>query len=127
MRVLRGVSAFMAALFVFAAVLQYNDPDPLRWMVIYLSAGVASFLQVVGRLRWHISACVGLFALVWAGTIAVRVLGLVRFSELFAAWEMANPTIEEAREMYGLLITACWMALLTGGALRQRRCVVVRY
>ena len=27
----------MAVLFLFAVAVQYNDPDPLRWMVIYES------------------------------------------------------------------------------------------
>ena len=119
----RGFSAFMGLLFVFAAVLQYNDPDPLRWMALYLSAAGASLLFVVGRLRWYVPALVGLIAVAWAGTLVSHVWGHVGFSELFAAWEMANPIVEEGREMYGLLIAACWMALLLVATLRRRSLV----
>ena len=118
--VFRIFSGFMALLFVFAALVQYNDPDPLRWMAIYLSAAGASILYVVHRLRWQIPMIIGLIALIWAGTLASRVWGRIGFSELFAAWEMANPNVEEGREMYGLLIIASWMALLVIAVLRQR-------
>jgi hypothetical protein len=110
----------MAGLFVFAAVLQYNDPDPLRWLAIYASAAVASILYVLGRLRWYIPVLIGLIALAWAATLASSVWGLVSLSQLFEAWEMANPTVEEGREMYGLLIVASWMAVLVIATMKRR-------
>ena len=119
-RVLRVLSGLMAGLFVFAAVLQYNDPDPLRWLAIYLSAAAASILYVLGRLRWYIPMLVGLIALAWAATLASSVWGLVSPSQLFEAWEMANPAVEEGREMYGLLIIAFWMAVLVIATLKRR-------
>lgn len=118
--VFRIFNGFMAILFVFAAILQYNDPDPLRWMAIYLSAAGVFVLYIVDRLRWPIPLIIGLIALTWAGTLAWRVWGRVSISELFAAWEMANPVVEEAREMSGLLIVAFSMALLVVAVLRQR-------
>ena len=117
----RVFSGSMAGLFIFAAVLQFNDPDPLRWSAIYFSAAVVSILYVVGRLRWYIPMLLGFVVLFWAITIASRVWGQISFSQLFEAWEMANPAVEEGREMYGLLIVACWMALLVGVTLKKRR------
>ena len=119
--VFRVLSALMAGLFFFAAVVQYNDPDPLQWAAIYLASAIASILYVVGRLRWYIAALIGLIALVWAGTLAPHVWGHIGISQLFEAWEMANPTVEEGREMYGLLIVAFWMAVLVIATLRKRR------
>jgi glucan phosphoethanolaminetransferase (alkaline phosphatase superfamily) len=119
-RVLRVLSGLMAGLFVFAAVVQYNDPDPLRWLAIYLSAATASILYVLGRLRWYIPMLVGLIALAWAATLASSVWGVVRPSQLFEAWEMANTTVEEGREMYGLLIVALWMVVLVIATLKRR-------
>ena len=40
----------MAVLFLIAAALQYNDPDPLRWMAIYGLAVLACLLALAGRL-----------------------------------------------------------------------------
>jgi len=58
----------MAALFAFAAAVQYNDPDPLRWMAIYGLAMLACGLALAGRLSWLPPALLGLIALIWAGT-----------------------------------------------------------
>jgi len=103
----------MAALFAFAAAVQYNDPDPLRWMAIYGLAMLACGLALAGRLSWLPPALVGLIALVWAGTLAPGVVGRVSVGELFQSYGMLSPAVEEGREMGGLLIVAVWMALLT--------------
>ncbi|MBM52123.1 MAG: hypothetical protein CL485_03855, partial [Acidobacteria bacterium] len=33
----------IGVLLVFAAVVQYNDPDPYAWLVLYLAAAGVSF------------------------------------------------------------------------------------
>jgi hypothetical protein len=58
--------------------------------------------------------------LLWAGTIAPRVLGAVGFMEMFGAWEMKSTGIEEEREMYGLLFIAMWMIAVSAAAWRRR-------
>ena len=116
----RVVNALMAALFVFAATVQYNDPDPLRWIAIYLAAALACALAVAGRLRWPVPALVALAALAWAATLAPGVLGRVGPGEMFGAWEMRDAAVEEARESYGLLLVAAWMGVLAVVAFRRR-------
>ena len=103
----------MAALFAFAAAVQYNDPDPLRWMAIYGLAMLACGLALAGRLSWLPPALLGLIALVWAGTLAPGVVGRVSVGELFQSYGMLSPAVEEGREMGGLLIVAVWMGVLT--------------
>jgi hypothetical protein len=100
-------------LFLFSVAVQYNDPDPIRWMAIYGLAAVATGLELAGRGIWWVSAPVGATALLWALTFAPRIAGRVPFREMFSAWEMKNIDVEEAREMYGLAIVAVWMAVLT--------------
>lgn len=39
---------------------------------------------------------------------------VVPISSLFAAWEMKDLRIEEAREMYGLTIVGVWMIVIVG-------------
>jgi Transmembrane family 220, helix len=108
----------MLLLFTFAALLQLNDPDPVRWFAVYALAAAACLLSLLGRSRWALPALLWAAALAWAATIAPRVVGRVPFGDMFSAWEMHNAGIEESREMYGLLIVAAWMAVL---ALRARR------
>lgn len=97
-----AASAF-AALFLFAALLQYNDPDPVAWVAIYLAACMSCLVTVFRRTDWELSAAVAGVALIWALTLLPQA-ARVPFVQLFSAWEMADADIEVAREMYGLLI-----------------------
>lgn len=103
----------MAAAFLLSVVVQYNDPDPVRWMAIYGAAMIACILFAFRRLHWVIPVGIGLIALLWAIDWAPGVLGKTRFSEMFGAWEMKNERIEEAREFWGLMIVAGWMVVLS--------------
>lgn len=103
----------MAAAFLFSVIVQYNDPDPLAWMAMYGAALVACVLFALRRMPWWLPAGVGVIALLWAIDWAPGVLGKTRFSEMFEAWEMKNERVEEAREFWGLMIIAGWMAVLS--------------
>ena len=108
----------MLLLFTLGAVVQVNDPDPLRWIAVYALAAVACLLSLLRRIHWTLPTVLGTVALAWALTLAPRVVGRVPFGEMFGAFEMRSVGVEESREMYGLLIIAAWMATL---ALRARR------
>jgi hypothetical protein len=107
--------------FTFGAIVQYNDPDPLAWILVYLGAGIATVLALLGSPRWEVAALVGAGSILWGLSIAPRVIGQVPFMSMFGAFEMKNIGIEESREMYGLFIIGGWCVLLTLAALRQRR------
>jgi hypothetical protein len=80
-RIANGV---MAVLFAFAAAVQDNDPDPLRWMAMYGLGMLACGLALAGRLPRLLPALAGLGALVWAATLAPGVVGRVSVGELFS-------------------------------------------
>jgi hypothetical protein len=116
-----AANALLLLAFAFSVVVQFNDPDPAIWMTIYALAAVACALELAGRGHIVLPALVGVLAAVWAVAIAPHVLGKVPFLAMFGAWEMKDVGIEESREMYGLLIVATWMAVLTIAAVRRRR------
>ena len=115
-----GANALMLLAFLFSVTVQYNDPDPVRWMAIYGAAAVVCGLELARRTRGSLPAAVALVALGWAATIAPRVLGKVRFGDMFAEFEMHNVGVEESREMYGLVLVALWMMLVWLAATRRR-------
>jgi hypothetical protein len=117
-RAWRAADDVMLLLFTFGAAVQVNDPDPVRWIAVYALAAAACMLSLLRRLRWPLPGLLCAITLVWAATLAPRVVGRVSFREMFGAFEMRSVGIEESREMYGLLIIAAWMAVLT---LRARR------
>lgn len=108
----------MALLFVFAAAVNLNDPDPGPWVAFYLAAGAVA---VYASLRPQVSpipaVVVGTVALLWAVTVGSGVSQLAIFGRMFESWEMRNVQVEEAREASGLLIVAGWMAAIV---IRQR-------
>ena len=115
-----AANAVMTLMFAASVIVQYNDPDPLWWMVIYGSAALLAGLEMIRKAPAALALVVGLSALGWALSIAPRVIGNVRFGDMFGAFEMKSTGIEESREMYGLLLIALWMAAVTVAAWRRR-------
>lgn len=109
---LRVANWVMLVAFLFSVVVQYNDPDPIRWILLYGFAALNCFLSLRGRLRWPLPGVVGGVALLWALLLAPGVIGKTTIGSLFESFEMANTVVEEAREMGGLLIVAAWMVVL---------------
>jgi hypothetical protein len=120
MKLFKLLNYLMLGLFVFSLIVQYNDPDALRWMTIYGLAAVACIVALKRPAHWLLPGALGLLALGWAGTLALRVWGQVGLGELFEAWEMKDERVEEAREMGGLLIVAAWMLVLCWRASQLR-------
>jgi hypothetical protein len=116
----------MLLLFAASAVLQLNDPDPVAWTAVYSAAALMCGLELSRRLRALYPALLAVAAFGWAATIAPRVLGKVPFGEMFAEFEMKNLQVEESREMYGLLIVACWMTVVAIVAWRRSKRVIAR-
>ena len=115
----RLIAASMCVLFVLSVAVQYNDPDPVRWMLIYLAAATSCVLAALGRDHRIFPAAVALVELVWAAMLAPQVIGSVQPGELLGAWEMKDARVEVGREMYGLLIIAAWMSLIVVVELRR--------
>ena len=101
----------MGMLLVFAAVVQYNDPDPYAWLVLYLAAAGVSFAAVWFPDLWKIPAVVAVGAFIWAATL-VPTVTQTSFPDLFQSWEMMSREMEEGREFLGLLSVASWTTYL---------------
>lgn len=118
-RIIRILTIPMALLFLLAVVVQYNDPDPLRWMLIYAAATIACGLALRDAMPPWLPIVTGVVAAAWAAMLLPRVLGQVAPGELFRETGMATLAIEEAREMLGLALVAGWMLVLIVGTRRR--------
>ena len=112
-------SGALLLLFLFAAAVQLNDPDPLGWMAVYLAAAAVCGLEVRRMTPAWAPVLVAAVALVWAVSLWPAVRD-VPFGALFAEWEMRDLKVEEAREMYGLAIVALWMTVTAAIVIRRR-------
>ena len=118
----RIVNVVMAALFALAVAVQYNDPDPLRWMAIYgVACAVSIAAAVHGQAPLGLTAAAALVALTWSVYwAATSTAGVAMYEHMFDSWEMKNLPVEEAREASGLLIVTVWMVVLSVHAWKRR-------
>lgn len=95
----------MTAFFAYAAAVQTNDPDAVRWMAIYGAACAISIGSALGRSVVLPGFLVGGVAAVWGAGLALSVIG-------------RQPLLdsEEGREMLGLVIVASAMGVLGASA-----------
>jgi len=97
-------------IFIFFAVVQYNDPDPYLWVPIYLFPAVLCFLAT--REKFYKNAYTGGF--IFFSLYAVYklldqngVIDWMRFHDaanIAATMKAEQPWIEESREFFGLAI-----------------------
>lgn len=102
------VKIFLAILFLLFVVVQFNDPDPLLWILVYGSMVVISVMSIFHRYP------TGVMIVMAAGFLIMTVLYYDGFATWFGSTDrgllfddlakMQFPYIEEAREFLGLLI-----------------------
>ncbi len=109
----------MAALFAVCVVLQYNDPDPIRWMLIYGAAMGLSALLPFDRRVAIAGLVIGAVALAWSGLLISGIYDKVEFSDVYRKMSEKGGAVEEEREAGGLLIEGVWLVLAS--LYRRRR------
>ena len=100
-RIFGILNLVVAAFFALFALVQYNDPDPLLWMIIYAVAALACVLFHLKRLPPEAAAGYGALVLLVGLYLAYRVVSQGQF--FFD---------EEGREMLGSILVAAWMGVL---------------
>ena len=95
------LSAVVALAFACFAVLQLNDPDPIRWFLIYGSIVVVSVASIFGHVPKLVFAGLAGVAGLWALSLLPGVLSAA-----------ALTGTEEERELTGLILVVVASALL---------------
>lgn len=92
-----------AFLFTVGAVLQYNDPDSLYWIIIYGIAATISFLFALNKIGYILPLVLGVVALIGF---------LYLYPSDFQGFDLNDGNIEIVelgREAFGLLIISIVM------------------
>ena len=119
----RAVNVCGLVLVLYAAAVQLNDPDPVRWIVVYgLTALWCGWAVARGVVPIRLT-------LPWAILTGCLVLPMLRFAPAeshpmpgFPAW---GPLREETvREALGLALCAVWSTGLAAHAARRRALAV---
>lgn len=112
---LKILAFIFAALFIYAAAVQYNDPDATKWYAIYGMAAFASILFGLGRLPLRWSIILAIFYLVFTAYTWPEKFEGVTIGE----GDIVN--IERGREALGLLIAGIMMALFAIGSFTKTK------
>lgn len=107
-KVFEALNYLMALLFIFAAIVQYNDPDSLIWIVVYGLAATICILWAKKEVGKIIPVTLALILLAWSAFIFPDSTE----QSVFSSFSMQSIEIEEIRESLGLVIVAIWMLLL---------------
>lgn len=98
--------------YVLSALVQYNDPDALPWIAIYIASAIMCISYYRRRLPRWMAPTLLVISLLWIGTLLPAVAGQVSLSEIFESLSMRTRSVEEAREIGGLALVAIWAAVL---------------
>jgi len=93
-------------LFIISAALQYNDPDPIGWIIIWGLAGIIALAFAINRVSFPVLLVAGIAALIGF---------FYCYPEKFEGFEIGAgdiKNIEEGREAFGLLMIAIVMLVL---------------
>ena len=107
---MRILSGFFCAIFVLAAAVQWNDPDPILWIIGYFSAATLSAGAASGRAWTQANVGAAVILGVWFATLAPSLMQAEPAA--FESFEMSAAQHEEPREAVGLGLAAGWCAAL---------------
>ena len=104
----RHLGLIFSILFFLFAALQYNDPDPWLWIVIYGVVSILSFLQWKNIISDKVLLlfCIGFFAASLSYAPEIISWAQKGFPNIAGEMKTENPHIELVRETLGLAI-AC--------------------
>ena len=110
--IFKAFNILMVILFLLSASVQFNDPDPIVWILLYVSAAAFSIAHFFGKLPRFLPLAFALFALLWALPLVPTFWGQAPLAEVFGRVQMKTEAVEVAREFGGLMIVSAWMLAL---------------
>ncbi|MFT6865922.1 MAG: hypothetical protein ACJA08_000748 [Cyclobacteriaceae bacterium] len=107
----RTIHIILAILFFLFAAVQYNDPDPLLWMLIYGSVAMIAMLKIYLRqinyrpLITTLMIIILMYSLFYI-PVFIDFIANPDKADLLGKMKVNKPWIEGTREFLGLLIAA---------------------
>jgi len=104
---MKALDYLFGVMLVVTAALQFNDPDPVYWVVVYgLSAAVPLMHSFGHRAPFLVALTIGMIlsGIIYASTGFFDYLRSGDFSSITRSMDGAAQYVEPAREFLGLLI-----------------------
>ena len=105
----------MTGLLILSAIVQRNDPDPLRWMLCYSVTAIITLCSLIRPLPLPIPLIWGLVVLLSSLFVGIDLWISEEQFDWDSFWNviaMKNEAVELGRELGGLLLVTGWMAVL---------------
>lgn len=116
--ILKFFNYIMIVVFGLAAVVQYNDTNAIRWMLVYGAAFIISLRFAMGKLHWATASALAGVGTIWA-MFKIPYLTAEGFQHMFEEVQMMQTGVEAAREFLGLLIIVGWIGILAVSSYRK--------
>ncbi|MBI1225055.1 MAG: hypothetical protein GC192_07430 [Bacteroidetes bacterium] len=102
----------LTTLFILFAAVQYNDPDPIHWMALYLFVAAVCGFAAFGKFNKYVLWVGIAICVVWLAFTTHDFIDWIRLGEPSIVSEMkaTEPHVELTREFFGVLI--CLVVLI---------------
>ncbi len=105
---MRWFHYMLIVLFALSATVQYNDPDPVFWIAIYLGVVVCAILDLSGRHFLWLGAVGFTVSIVYAIILMPHFLGWLSdgMPSFVTSMKAETPYVEMVREFLGVVLCA---------------------
>jgi hypothetical protein len=103
----KNIYFVISGLFLLFAIVQWNDPDPLIWMIFYGVMSLIYILLALGkRFAFYLSVLILTVSVVYMGFILPEIIKWIKdgMPSIVQSMKATIPTIEYTREFLGLLL-----------------------
>ncbi|NNE27541.1 MAG: hypothetical protein HKN09_11920 [Saprospiraceae bacterium] len=102
---MKYVHLFLAILYLSFAIVQWNDPDGLIWIIVYLMISVIAFLAFRGSYHFWFCLVLTITLLVSASFYIPELLDWINdgMPDIADSMKASSPYIELVREFFGLM------------------------
>jgi hypothetical protein len=103
----KNIYFVISGLFLLFAIVQWNDPDPLIWMIFYGVMSLIYILLALGKkFAFYLSVLMLTVSVVYMGFILPEIIKWIKdgMPSIVQSMKATIPTIEYTREFLGLLL-----------------------
>lgn len=103
----KNIYFVISGLFLLFAIVQWNDPDPLIWMIFYGVMSLIYILLALGkRFAFYLSILMLITCIIYMGFILPEIIKWIKdgMPSIVQSMKATIPSIEYTREFLGLLL-----------------------
>lgn len=103
----KNIYFVISGIFLLFAIVQWNDPDPLIWMIFYGAMSLIYILLALGKkYAFYLSVLMLIASLIYMGIILPEIIKWIKdgMPSIVQSMKATIPTIEYTREFLGLLL-----------------------